>query len=218
MTFLLPPLNALRSFEAAARHRSFRRAAGELHVTAGAVGQQVRAFEDLLGVALFKRVNNRLVLTETGRSYARAAHDAFELLSQATAALGGTHPALVVRLGVRTGLPLNGPLGLLPLIDEFRRTVGAALSLTVRVHQPSGLAELIDGKIDVAIVQGDVRSEGFRCDRLAGLAWGKGGNYLVAPDGTADCQEITALREWLLRRAAEPLAKRAPAGQSVAAG
>jgi LysR family glycine cleavage system transcriptional activator len=215
----LPPLNALRSFEAAARHRSFRRAAGELHVTAGAVGQQVRAFEDLLGVALFRRVNNRLVLTETGRSYARAAHDAFELLSKATAALGGTHPALVVRLGVRTGLPLNGPLGLLPLIDEFRRTVGAALSLTVRVHQPSGLAELIDGKIDVAIVGGsDTRSEGFRCDRLAGMAWGKGDNYLVAPDGTADCPEVTALRAWLLQRAAEPLAKRAVAGQSVAAG
>ena len=43
MTYLLPPLNALRAFEAAARHLSFTRAAHELHVTAGAVGQQVRA-------------------------------------------------------------------------------------------------------------------------------------------------------------------------------
>ena len=64
MTYLLPPLNALRSFEAAARHRSFQRAALELHVTAGAIGQQVRALEDLLGVELFKRVHNRLVLTD----------------------------------------------------------------------------------------------------------------------------------------------------------
>jgi LysR family transcriptional regulator, glycine cleavage system transcriptional activator len=215
MTFLLPPLNALRSFEAAARHRSFQRAAGELHVTAGAVGQQVRAFEDLLGVELFKRVHNRLVLTDIGRSYARAACDAFERLSTATAALGVAHPAVVICLGVRTGLPLKGPQGLLSLIDEFRRTVGVALLLTVRVYQPAGLAELIEGKIDVAIVGGADHPEGFRCDFLAGIAWGKGDNFLVVPDGTADCQEITALREWLLKLTTEPLAKRAGVGRSV---
>jgi LysR family transcriptional regulator, glycine cleavage system transcriptional activator len=212
MTFLLPPLNALRSFEAAARHRGFQRAAGELHVTAGAVGQQVRAFEDLLGVKLFKRVHNRLVLTEIGRSYARAAHDAFELLSTATAALGVAYPAVVIRLGVRTGMGLKGPRGLLSLIDEFRRTVGAARLLAVRIYQPAGLAELIEGKIDVAIVGAADRREGFRRDLLAGIACGKGDNFLVAPDGTADCPEITALREWLLKPTTEPLAKLAGAG------
>jgi hypothetical protein len=57
--------------------------------------------------------------------------------------------------------------------------------------------------------------EGFRCDFLAGIAWGKGDNFLVVPDGTADCQEITALREWLLKLTTEPLAKRAGVGRSV---
>jgi LysR family transcriptional regulator, glycine cleavage system transcriptional activator len=186
MTYLLPPLNALGSFEAAARHRSFQRAALELHVTAGAIGQQVRALEDLLGVELFKRVHNRLVLTDNGRCYARAARDAFERLTTATAALDPTHPGVVMRLGVRAGLPPNGPQGLLPVIDEFRRSAGVSLLLTVRVYQPAGLADLIEGKIDVAIVDGTDHPEGFRSVSLAGIAWGKGSNFLVAPEGTAD--------------------------------
>jgi DNA-binding transcriptional LysR family regulator len=109
-----------------------------------------------------------------------------------------------MRLGVRAGLPLNGPQGLLPVIDEFRRSAGVSLLLTVRVYQPAGLADLIEGKIDVAIVDGADHPEGFRCYSLAGMAWGKGNNFLVAPEGTADCPEITALREWLLKSANDP--------------
>src|SRR5471030_2704943 len=59
----LPPLNALRAFEAAARHLSFKRAAQELHVTAGAIGHQVKLLEDHLGVALFRRLTRALELT-----------------------------------------------------------------------------------------------------------------------------------------------------------
>ena len=56
----LPPLNALRAFEAAARHRSIRRAAQELHVTPAAVSQQVKLLEDYLDVKLFDRVKRGL--------------------------------------------------------------------------------------------------------------------------------------------------------------
>ena len=62
-THRAPPLNALRAFEAAARHRSFTLAARELHVTAGAVGHQVKQLEDFLGVALFRRLTRALELT-----------------------------------------------------------------------------------------------------------------------------------------------------------
>ena len=55
MTYVLPPLNALRAFEAAARHLSFKLAAQELHVTPGAIGQQVKALENCLGVRLSLR-------------------------------------------------------------------------------------------------------------------------------------------------------------------
>ena len=70
MTYLLPPLNPLRAFEAAARHLSVKLAAHELHVTPGAVGQQVKALEDRLGVRLplFERLHKQLILTSAGRS------------------------------------------------------------------------------------------------------------------------------------------------------
>jgi len=62
-THRAPPLNALRAFEAAARHRSFKIAAQELHVTAGAVSHQVKLLEEYLGVALFRRLTRALELT-----------------------------------------------------------------------------------------------------------------------------------------------------------
>src|SRR3979490_1459326 len=66
MTYPLPPLNALRAFEAAARHLSFKLAAHELHVTPAAVGQQVKALEVRLGVRLFERLHKQLILTAAG--------------------------------------------------------------------------------------------------------------------------------------------------------
>src|SRR3982075_3604132 len=62
------PLNALRAFEAAARHLSFKKAAKELHVTAGAVSHQIKVLEDHLGVALFRRLTRALELTPEAQS------------------------------------------------------------------------------------------------------------------------------------------------------
>src|SRR3546814_8261512 len=64
----LPPLNALRAFEAGARHLSFTKAAEELHVTQAAVSHQVKALEEHLGYPLFKRMTRKLGLTEQGRA------------------------------------------------------------------------------------------------------------------------------------------------------
>src|SRR5215217_3327796 len=75
----LPPLNALKAFEAAARHESFTRAAEELCVTQGAVSHQVKALEATLGLKLFNRERQRLVITEAGRDYLAVLRDAFEL-------------------------------------------------------------------------------------------------------------------------------------------
>jgi LysR family transcriptional regulator, glycine cleavage system transcriptional activator len=65
----LPPLNAVKAFEAAARHASFTRAADELHVTHGAVSRQVQMLEAWLGAPLFERHNRRVVLTEAGAAF-----------------------------------------------------------------------------------------------------------------------------------------------------
>src|SRR5215475_11846237 len=63
----MPPLNALRAFEAAARHLSLTRAAAELHVTAGALSHQIRGLEELLGVKLFDRRVRAIALTAAGK-------------------------------------------------------------------------------------------------------------------------------------------------------
>ena len=63
----LPPLNALRAFEAIARHLSFARAAQELHVTPAALSHQIRGLEELLGLALFHRRTRAIELTDAGR-------------------------------------------------------------------------------------------------------------------------------------------------------
>jgi LysR family glycine cleavage system transcriptional activator len=76
----LPPLSALRTFEAAARHLSFTRAAEELHVTQAAVSHQIRALEDHLGVRLFRRLNRRLLLTDEGQLLVPSVRRAFDEL------------------------------------------------------------------------------------------------------------------------------------------
>src|ERR1700680_4990553 len=84
MSRSLPPLNALRSFDAAARHQSFTRAAEELCVTQGAVSHSVKALETELGLQLFKRERNGLVITDAGRDYLAVVRDVFERLELGT--------------------------------------------------------------------------------------------------------------------------------------
>src|SRR5258706_2527615 len=95
MTYALPPLNALRAFEAAARHLSFKMAAHELHVTPAAVGQQVKALEARLGVRLFERLHKQLILTQAGQMFLPEISGGFRRIADATARLkpaGGALP------------------------------------------------------------------------------------------------------------------------------
>ncbi|CAB3972856.1 MULTISPECIES: transcriptional regulator GcvA [Burkholderia] len=80
----LPALNAIRAFEAAARHENFSRAADELYVTHGAVSHQVRALEEELGVQLFTRNGKRLCLTDVGMRYAQQIRTALMVIADAT--------------------------------------------------------------------------------------------------------------------------------------
>ena len=83
----LPSLNALKAFEAAARHESFTRAAEELFVTQGAVSHQVKSLESELGFKLFNRERQRLVITRAGREYLHVIRDAFDRIALGTARL-----------------------------------------------------------------------------------------------------------------------------------
>jgi len=83
----LPPLNALKVFEAVTRHLNFRLAAEELGVTQGAVAQQIRGLEASLGLKLFERLPRTLALTGAGAGYAVSIRQAFELIDEATRTL-----------------------------------------------------------------------------------------------------------------------------------
>jgi LysR family transcriptional regulator, glycine cleavage system transcriptional activator len=97
----LPPLNAVRAFEAAGRHVSFTKAAVELDVTHGAVSRQVALLEEWLGFPLFRRTSSQLSLTEAGRAY----------LAEATAALDRLAMASMqpTDASTPTGLHVSGP-------------------------------------------------------------------------------------------------------------
>lgn len=87
MRRICPSLTGLQCFEAAARHGSFTRAAGELYVTQGAVSRQISALETHLGIALFQRLHHQLVLTDAGQSYLGKVRSGLNLLESATAEL-----------------------------------------------------------------------------------------------------------------------------------
>src|SRR5438445_12562396 len=80
----LPPLNALKAFEAAARSESFTRAAEELCVTQGAVSHQVKSLEATLGIKLFNRERQRLAITDAGREYLNVVRDALDRIAAGT--------------------------------------------------------------------------------------------------------------------------------------
>jgi len=200
MTYALPPLNALRAFEAAARHLSFKLAAHELHVTPAAVGQQVKALEARLGVQLFDRLHKQLILTVAGRAYLPGVSEGFRHIAEATSQL---RPAGVVLLQ----LGVHGSFDLRRLDLAAFRSTHAEIGL--RVLHPAGLHELVEGKVDLLIARGLGHHPGYRCDRIdegSGL-----GDWLVAPEGTADCPEVVSFRDWLRAPPAEKaLANRRP--------
>lgn len=87
MTYRLPALNGLKAFEAAARNLSFKHAATELGVTPGAVSQLVKKLETSLGVLLFRRLPQGLLLTSAGEEYSQRIAHIFDLLTEATEAI-----------------------------------------------------------------------------------------------------------------------------------
>lgn len=107
MTYRIPSLNGLKAFEAAARHLSFKAAAGELNVTAGAISQQVKRLESSLGIALFRRLPQGLILTAEGASYLPRISMAFEVLTDATEAIAPALNGRKLTLGISQSVKLG---------------------------------------------------------------------------------------------------------------
>ncbi|MBV8466873.1 MAG: transcriptional regulator GcvA [Burkholderiales bacterium] len=118
MHYRLPPLNALRAFESAARLESFSAAAEELFVTHGAVSKQIKLLEDWLGVKLFDRTGGRVKLTDAGWRYLVQVQDGLDLIANATAQL--VQPDRQRRLVVNS-IPTMAMHWLLPRLPDFQR-------------------------------------------------------------------------------------------------
>jgi len=156
----LPPLNALRAFEAAARHMNFSRAADELSVTPGAVSQQIQNLEDFIGVALFKRTPKGLLLTDAAQTALPALRDAFDKLGEAASQL--TAPVDGRRVTV-SAAPSFAAKWLMPRLGRFE---AAHPDMDVWLSAGMELVDFAGGEIDMAIRYGSGRYPGLEVVRL----------------------------------------------------
>jgi LysR family glycine cleavage system transcriptional activator len=159
MSRRLPPLNALPSFEAAARHLSFSRAAEELHVTHGAVSRAIRNLEQHLGTQLFVRSVRAVRLTPMGAAYAADVRQILDQLTAATLSATGQQSPL---LNVST-LDTFASKWLVPRLFRFRRNYG---EIDVRLSTSEKLADFVSDGIDIAIRYGRGRYPGVISELL----------------------------------------------------
>ncbi|MBA2676015.1 transcriptional regulator GcvA [Ramlibacter sp.] len=141
----LPPLAAVRAFEAAARHASFSRAGEELCVSPGAVGHQVRQLEDWLGVMLFARGPRSVALTEAGRRYFGEVRELLQELERASLALKDHGASDEVTV---TAMPSFVTRWLMPRLGSFREQHPA---VEVRLLASVPPVDFAAERVDVAI-------------------------------------------------------------------
>ncbi len=178
MIYRLPPLNALRVFEAAARHLSFKDAAVELHITQAAVSHQVKALEEYLGVELFRRAGRGVTLTDAARACLPRLREGFDALAAAVEMIRekGDATELVI-----TAPPVFTARWLMPRLADFSKREP---KIELRVFASSKMVDA--GALDSTALVGDLdlRTEssavqihlgageyaGHRADRLFGVS------------------------------------------------
>ena len=156
----LPSLNALKAFEASARHESFTKAAGELFVTQGAVSHQVKALEAELGIRLFQRERQRLVITEAGRSYLEVVRDAFDRIA------AGTEVLLQRQTGGVLTVSTSPDFAAKWLVHRLGRFAEAHPEIDLRVSATLHHVDFAREDVDLAVRHGDGNWPGLDVTRL----------------------------------------------------
>ncbi|QDQ82589.1 transcriptional regulator GcvA [Paraburkholderia megapolitana] len=156
----LPALNAIKAFEAAARHESFSRAADELFVTHGAVSHQIRALEAELGIALFSRDGKRVQLTDVGRRYATQVRAALTALVDATQAIRGGDRERRLVVSMLTSFAARW---VTPRLGSF---IEANPQWDLELLSTNALADFTRDDIDVAIRFGYGKYPGLHAELL----------------------------------------------------
>ncbi|MBV4554050.1 LysR family transcriptional regulator [Pseudomonas sp. SWRI102] len=158
----IPSTAALISFEAAARHESFTKAAQELSLTQGAICRQVASLEDFLGVELFRRSRRGVKLTEAGLSYSRRVATQLDAVERDTLSVMGHTGANVIELAV---VPTFGTQWLLPRLKDFQKQHP---EVTVNLTNRTRPFLFADTEFDAAIYFGDADWSGTESHKLMG--------------------------------------------------
>lgn len=154
----MPPLNALRAFEAAARHLSFKEAANELFVTPTAISHQIRHLEELVGQKLFERSARAITLTPAGERFFPVLRDGFDRIAQAVVDLQREGDALTLSV-----TPAFASMILIPRLSQFRQRYPA---ITLTVDASERLVDLRKAEADIAVRYGPERPTPFRAQTL----------------------------------------------------
>jgi DNA-binding transcriptional LysR family regulator len=186
----LPPLNALRAFESAARHLSFTRAADELHVTQAAISHQVKALEERLGVKLFRRLPRRLLLTDEGQALLPDLHDAFNRLALAVERISARSAAGTLTVSSMTTILMTWLVPRLPRFQEAHPEIDVRLMTTQR------LVDFSREDIDVAIRFGTGKWPGVKSERMFGevLTPLCGKRFIEEVERPADLRDLPLIR------------------------
>src|SRR6476660_2177212 len=157
----LPPLNALKAFEAAARSESLTRAADELGVPQGAVSQQVKALEATLGIKLFVRERQRLVITEAGREYLIVLRDALDRIAVGTERLVQRQTSGVLTVSTSPDFAAKW------LVNRLGRFAEAHPSIDLRISATLHHVDFAREDVDLAVRHGDGSWAGLDVARLS---------------------------------------------------
>ncbi|MEX3774864.1 LysR family transcriptional regulator [Pseudomonas sp. MYb118] len=158
----IPSTAALISFEAAARHESFTKAAQELSLTQGAICRQIASLEEFLGVELFRRSRRGVKLTEAGLSYSRRVATQLDAVERDTLSVMGQQGTNVIELAV---VPTFGTQWLLPRLKDFQQKHP---EVTVNLTNRTRPFLFADTEFDAAIYFGDADWSGTESHRLMG--------------------------------------------------
>jgi LysR family glycine cleavage system transcriptional activator len=156
----LPPLNAVRAFEAAARLGGFNAAGAELNVSANAVGRLVKILEESLGIPLFRRLPRGVVVTEAGGRYLGRVGTLLDQLDEATADLQGLETSRVLTVSAMPSMVSRW------LIPRLGRLTEQHPELDVRIVATVARTDFARAEIDVAIRIGRGSYEGLRSELL----------------------------------------------------
>ena len=182
------PLNGLRAFEAAARHLSFKRAADELGVTAGAVSQHVRSLEEALGLRLFKRLARSVELTPAGRNYLPPISTAFEIIAEATETSAPALRGWKLRVGIAPALQKAD----CPALRELASRKSGKPIIGLGVADDPALVG--DGELHALLRTSDRACGGLNIERLKLKAAGREiPVVLVTRPGIAGCRQHRTL-------------------------